>query len=218
MPSIGLRNSRVTPLSDESAVPLGNSETTEVMLRHRTELRVLMRELHARHGESTTIRVLDSGSMSPLMRGEYVAEVRWGIPSNSIGKLLLLDLPGEDLTVHRAIDHRSGAVLQAADKYFPGFLYAAGWVPTSRILGTVEALVDERGRRIDLTGGRANWVGRSIAAVERALWRADMGGAAKATVWGIFAGQRVVVRIGSILLVSRRGRTSIRSGARPTVG
>jgi hypothetical protein len=155
-----------------------DSGAIDPTLRTRTALRRMVRDARAQRGREGRIRVLDSRSMAPLLRGGAEASIEWGgaLDRDVVGRVLVLELDDGMLAMHRAIhERRQGAtrwILQAADSYTIGDPYSASWVPAESVLGRVTAL-ERDGGAVDLTTRRAVVGGRIVAWGGRVLYRAD---------------------------------------------
>jgi hypothetical protein len=146
----------------------------------RVRLRHLARRYYERRGIETDIRILDSGSMAPLLNDDTLVRVRWGQPRDDEipGSLLVMTLNADLLIVHRgvAVDRSAAGrlILQISDTYVPGDPYAGHWVEDTSVLGMAVAVVSaSRGDVIDLTSAFARTLGRISAATTRAVWTAD---------------------------------------------
>jgi hypothetical protein len=146
----------------------------------RSAMRRLVRDAYARRGVVSNVRVVDSGSMRPLMAGERDLGVRWGLPSGSLaGAILLFEAEGGIVFVHRAAASRRGSngsleILHVADNYPRGDPYSAYWAPESHLLGEVIEIIDPTsGTRIDLTRPLTRLAGRIVAMAGYAAWRLD---------------------------------------------
>lgn len=178
-------------------------------------MRRLVRDAYARSGKLTVVRVLDSGSMRPLMAGERDLLVRWGVPRSHkiVGAILLFEVEGGIVFVHRAAACRrtvDGAleILHVADTYPRGDPYSAYWASEGDVLGEVVAISEPgASTRIDVTTPLARAVGRVVAVAGWVAWRTDR--ARSRVILGppAFAMHRLTTRIAAstVLRCSRGG-------------
>jgi hypothetical protein len=128
--------------------------------------------------ERSNLRVFDSASMRPLIRGSANVVVRWGQPTEGVtGGLGLMTLPDGMLAVHRLARFRRDAdgrafVLQGGDNFHAGDPYAASWIAAVDVLGIVETIIlGERKINLDWWGARA--CGRLVARLICVAWHCD---------------------------------------------
>lgn len=119
-----------------------------------------------RAGREVTVRIAGT-SMAPLLReGDRAVVVPLGGRAPRRGEPVLF-FSGGILVVHRAlrVKRRGGewAVLQKGDAVSTG-----GWVPLSRVLGRVAAILRPDGSRLDLERLPARWRVRAAAFLDRA--------------------------------------------------
>jgi hypothetical protein len=146
----------------------------------RSTARRLLRAAYARTSPESLVRVLDSGSMWPLLLRETMVRVRWGVPDvakTRPGDVLLLEGALGLPVVHRvaAVDarHEPPVILQVGDAYDLGDPYAGYWLPFDSVLGRVVGIEEPGGVELALTTRFARGAGRVVALTTRALWRAD---------------------------------------------
>lgn len=106
----------------------------------RTLARRIVCRTRGDRGDVTTITILDSRSMAPLIRGQCHADVQWGLPAGGLRRGCLIVAGWDDLLiVHRVIaaTRLNGhmAVLQMADNLDPGNPLGATWIDVRDILG-----------------------------------------------------------------------------------
>lgn len=122
--------------------------------------------LMLRAGREVTVRVAGT-SMAPLLReGDRAVVVPLGRRAPRRGEPVLF-YSGTILVVHRAlwVRWRGGewVVFQKGDAVSTG-----GWVPLSRVLGRVAAILRPDGSRLDLERLPARWRVRAAAFLDRA--------------------------------------------------
>lgn len=142
----------------------------------RSVARRLLRSRLSRLGQETTIRLMDSRSLWPLLNGEAQALVRWGLPAGSdVGRLALFEGNAELLIVHRILSLDTSTsparVLQAADNCEIGNPYARGWLPIDRVLGIVVEIKQLPSRRAVYISRRRLEHLVDTAAARTGLWR-----------------------------------------------
>src|SRR3712207_2609346 len=126
--------------------------------------RLLIRH-YAANSPYGKVRVLDTGSMAPLIGGgECIAHVKWGVPPDRIplGRLVISALPTGLVVLHRVVAvRRTGAggleLLHVPDaddgdvsglpaRYVPvPSGYASPWVPERSVLGMVTKVTSATG-------------------------------------------------------------------------
>lgn len=117
----------------------------------RAVARRLLRSRYAAAGARSTVRLLDSGSMCPLIDGTCTVEVRWRADSQTVkpGQLVLA---GWDdlLLVHRIVDRRENAggrqYLQMADNSDLAHPFAMSWLAADDVLAIVEKVTRNDGK------------------------------------------------------------------------
>lgn len=107
--------------------------------------------------------------MEPLLAGNAEVLVRWGTRMPRRGEIVVVASAEGLMLVHRAIDVRTGRVLQAADRFSFRDTYAGSWLPADQVFGLVEA-VRAGGRAVSLETRRARLAGALVAASSRLLW------------------------------------------------
>lgn len=108
----------------------------------RTLARRILRRAREDRRDITTITILDSRSMAPLIRGQCSANVQWGVPHGALRRGCLIVAGWDDLLIiHRviAVSRLGGhmAVLQMADNLDPGNPFGATWIDVRDVLGVV---------------------------------------------------------------------------------
>ncbi len=116
----------------------------------RTLARRLLRTRRARRGDVTTVTVLDSRSMAPLIRGQCQAAVRWGVPEQGLPPGCLILAGWDDLLiVHRVVAKSTHGgqtvVLQMADNLDVANPFGATWLAEDDVLGVVHQVRDPQG-------------------------------------------------------------------------
>ncbi len=169
--------------------------------------RRLVRQAYQRAGRVSYIRVMDSGSMHPMLTGGCRVAIRWGVPSkgDAVGLLALLELPGGVLVVHRLCRTRKGEgeawdTLQIPDSFRAGDPYVGSWIEADRILGSVAEvrrsteLGEQSSDDLVFTTIVARTAASLAALGNRVFWRASRSRLPKVGILGAGLLQRQLVR------------------------
>lgn len=144
----------------------------------RALARRLLRRARGDRGDTTTITVLDSRSMAPLIRGQCLADVRWGVPACGLRPGSLVVAGWDDLLIVHRVIAVSGhgdqtTVLQMADNLDPVNPFGATWVDLRDILGVVTHVRAMTGAtRYDRRWWLSRAVDRAAARQGQLVWTA----------------------------------------------
>ena len=168
-----------------------------------SKARLLLARTRRRDGAATWLRILDSGSMKPLVEGSCWGLIEWSGAQR--GDVVLIDDPLGMLLSHRLIRLRADRrVLQIADAIDVTVPYSGYLIDEDRVLGRV-VLLRRRGREYRLDGAWPRRVGRGVAWASEAVWRAVERG--RPTAWvRILLGTQTVVRRVALLVLHMSSR------------
>lgn len=144
----------------------------------RTEARRLLIAHMTKSGLCRTVRVVDSGSMAPLVAGDCLATVSAPLAGGvvPVGALVLVSSPPAGLAaLHRVVATRRTAggteVLQVPDNLRHATRYGSSWVKAADVLGTVRRIVALDGRWLYEAGSISSARYDALAAcLGRAAW------------------------------------------------
>jgi hypothetical protein len=155
--------------------------------------RLLVRHM-ATTGRSRSVRVIDSGSMAPLVAGDCLATVS-APPTDGVirtGTLILVSSPPAGLAaLHRVVACRRTVagheVLQVPDNLRHATRYGYSWVKASDVLGAVRRIITLDGRSLYEAGSTASARYDALASLlGRTVWaRRQKGQDARAEVLAV---------------------------------